>query len=50
MRLKEQRGIKSSVTDRRCRTDQATYRILAIHTDYDRRNARYDQTLTLGAP
>jgi len=39
-----------TVTDRRCRTDQATYRILAIQTDYHRRKAVYQQKLTLGAP
>jgi len=39
-----------TVTDRRCGLDQAAYRILAIHTDYDRRHAAYQQKLTLGAP
>ena len=38
------------VTDARCGIDQKKYRVLAIETDYDRRVARYDQVLTLGAP
>ncbi len=39
-----------TVTDPRCGIDQEKYRVLALRTDYDRRQARYDQTLTLGAP
>jgi hypothetical protein len=39
-----------TVTDRRCGIDQAKYRVLGIQTDYDRRNAQYEQRLTLGAP
>jgi hypothetical protein len=39
-----------TVTDQRCGIDQAKYRVLAIQTDYDRRQARYEQKLTLGAP
>jgi len=39
-----------TVTDARCGIDQEKYRVLTIQTDYDRRNARYDQTLALGAP
>jgi len=37
------------VTDERCGINQAKYRVLAIQTDYDRRQGHYDQTLTLGA-
>jgi hypothetical protein len=39
-----------TVTDARCGIDQEKYRVLAIQTDYDRRQGRYDQRLTLGAP
>jgi hypothetical protein len=39
-----------TVTDARSGIDQENHRVLAIHTDYDRRHGRYDQTLTLGAP
>ena len=39
-----------TVTDPRSGIDQEKYRVLAIQTDYDRRKALYDQTLTLGAP
>lgn len=39
-----------TVTDQRCGIDQVKYRVLAIQTDYDRRQARYEQKLTLGAP
>jgi hypothetical protein len=38
------------VTDARCGIDQVKYRVLAIQTDYDRRQGRYDQRLALGAP
>jgi hypothetical protein len=38
------------VTDARCGIDQEKYRVLAIQTDYDRRQGRYDQRLALGAP
>ena len=33
------------VTDARCGIDQEKYRVLAIQTDYDRRQGRYDQRL-----
>jgi len=39
-----------TTTDRRCGIDHEKYRVLAIQTDYDRRKAQYEQTLTLGAP
>ena len=39
-----------TVTDARCGIDQEKYRVLAIQTDYDRRRAQYEQTLTLVAP
>ena len=38
------------VTDERCGIDQEKYRVLAIQTDYDRRQGKYDQRLSLGAP
>jgi hypothetical protein len=38
------------VTDLRCGIDQEKYRALAIQTDYDRRQGKYDQRLALGAP
>jgi hypothetical protein len=38
------------VTDARCGIAQEKYRILAIQTDYDRRQGRYEQRLALGAP
>jgi hypothetical protein len=38
------------VTDERCGISKEKYRVQTIRTDYDRRQARYDQTLTLGAP
>ena len=39
-----------AVTDARSGIDQEKHRVLAIHTDYDRRTAQYEQRLTLGAP
>jgi len=39
-----------TVTDKRCGIDEDRYRVLAIHTDYDRRQGNYHQRLTLGAP
>ena len=39
-----------TITDARCGIDHENHRVLAIQTDYDRRQGRYDQTLTLGAP
>jgi hypothetical protein len=39
-----------AVTDARCGIAQETYRVLAIQTDYDRRQGNYHQRLTLGAP
>ena len=38
-----------TATDPRCGIDDQKYRVLAIRTAYDRRNARYDQALTLEA-
>jgi hypothetical protein len=38
------------VTDTRCGINQEKYRVLAIQTDYDRRQGRYEQRLSLGAP
>jgi hypothetical protein len=38
------------VTDDRCGIDQEKYRVLAIHTDYDRRQGIYTQRLSLCAP
>jgi hypothetical protein len=38
------------LTDARCGIDQENHRVQAIQTDYDRRQGRYDQRLTLGAP
>jgi hypothetical protein len=38
------------VTDQRCGISQVKYRVLAIQTDYDRRQGRYEQKLSLGAP
>jgi hypothetical protein len=38
------------VTDPRCGIDQQKYRVLAIQTDYNRRQGRYDQRFALGAP
>jgi len=39
-----------TITDARCGIDQEKYRVLAIQTDYDRRQGNYHQRLTLGAP
>lgn len=39
-----------TVTDKRCGISEENYRVQAIQTTYDRRQGRYDQTLTLGAP
>ena len=39
-----------TATDPRCGIYDEKYRVLAMRTAYDRRNARYDQTLILGAP
>jgi hypothetical protein len=39
-----------TVTDVRCGISENNYRVLAIQTDYDRRNGRYEQKLALGAP
>ncbi len=38
------------VTDARCGISEENYRVHAIRTDYDRRNARYQQSLIIGAP
>jgi hypothetical protein len=38
------------LTDARSGIDHQNHRVLAIRTDYDTRNAQYDQTITLGAP
>jgi hypothetical protein len=38
------------VTDFRCGISEESYRVQAIHTAYDHRQGRYEQTLTLGAP
>jgi hypothetical protein len=38
------------VTDTRVGLVDKNFRVLAIQTDYSRRNTRYEQTLTLGAP
>jgi hypothetical protein len=38
------------VTDGRCGISAEKYRVQAIQTDYDRRQGRYDQRLTIGAP
>jgi hypothetical protein len=38
------------VTDERCGINQEKYRVLAIHTDYDRRQGIYTQRLALCAP
>ncbi len=37
-------------TDARCGVDQENYRVQGIRTLYDRRQGRYEQALTLGAP
>jgi hypothetical protein len=39
-----------TVTDKRCGISGEKYRVLAIQTDYDRRQGRYEQRLTIGAP
>jgi TPP-dependent 2-oxoacid decarboxylase len=39
-----------TVTDPRCGIDQQKYRVLAILTDYDRHQGRYEQKLSLAAP
>jgi hypothetical protein len=39
-----------TVTDARCGVDQENYRVQGIRTLYDRRQGRYEQALTLGAP
>jgi hypothetical protein len=39
-----------TITDARCGISGEKYRVLAIQTDYDRRQGRYAQMLTLGAP
>jgi hypothetical protein len=39
-----------TVTDARCGVDQEKYRVQGIRTLYDRRQRRYEQALTLGAP
>jgi hypothetical protein len=39
-----------TITDARSGIDQANHRVLAIQTDYDRRQGNYHQRLTLGAP
>jgi len=38
------------VTDERCGISQEKYRVQAIQTDYDRRQGKYEQRLTIGAP
>jgi hypothetical protein len=38
------------VTDARCGISEEDYRVQGIRTLYDRRQGRYEQTLTLGAP
>jgi hypothetical protein len=38
------------VTDSRCGISEQNYRVHVIQTHYDRRQGRYEQTLTLGAP
>jgi hypothetical protein len=38
------------VTDERCGISEENYRVQCIQTDYDRRQGRYDQRLTIGAP
>jgi hypothetical protein len=38
------------LTDARCGISQDNHRVHAIQTDYDRRQGKYDQALTLGAP
>jgi len=38
------------VTDERCDISEKNYRVQAIQTDYDRRQGRYEQRLSLGAP
>jgi hypothetical protein len=38
------------VTDERCGISEEEYRVLAIQTDYDRRQGKYEQRLTIGAP
>jgi len=38
------------VTDERCGVSEEKYRVEAIQTDYDRRQGRYEQRLSLGAP
>jgi hypothetical protein len=38
------------VTDERCGISEEKYRVLAIQTDYDRRQGKYEQRLTIGAP
>ena len=39
-----------AVSDPRCGIDAESYRVKNIMAEYDRRNGRYDQVLTLGAP
>lgn len=39
-----------TVTDDRCGISGTRYRVIAIHTDYDRRSGTYHQALTLCAP
>jgi len=39
-----------TLTDERCGISEENYRVQAIQTDYDRRQGRYDQRLTIGAP
>jgi hypothetical protein len=39
-----------TITDARSGIDQEKHRVLAIQTDYDRRQGNYHQRLTLGAP
>ena len=38
------------VTDERCGISEENYRVQAIQTNYDRRQGRYEQRLTIGAP
>jgi hypothetical protein len=38
------------VTDERCGISGEKYRVQGIRTLYDRRQGRYEQALTLGAP
>jgi len=39
-----------TVTDERCGISEEKYRVMTIETEYDRRQGRYEQKLTLGAP